>query len=760
MPSPKRNNRQVRRLFPALLFVILTSRVGAQQADPALLTLDRIYQSGEFSPKSYGEARWQKDGQSYLHREASASGSGGQDIVQVEAATGKRTVLVAADKLIPSGAKTPLAIGNFDFSQDGRKLLVFTNTQRVWRQNTRGDYWVLDRDTNKLRKLGGDAKPSTLMFAHLSPDGTRVGYVRENNLYVESVKDGKITRLTKDGSATLINGTSDWVNEEELELRDAWRWSPDGQAIAYWQFDTKGVREYTLVNNTEGLYPNVKTFPYPKTGETNSACRVGVVSARGGRTRWLEVPGDPRNHYIATMEWAGNSQELVLQQLNRLQNENRVLMADARTGHVRDLLTEKDDAWVDIQPNGLLWLDGGKRFLWVSERDGWRHVYLVGRDGVAQRKLTDGAVDVIEVNAVDEANGWLYFDASPDNATQRYLYRISLTAPNAQAERVTPKDQPGKHRYEIAPGGQWAIHSYSSFDTPPRTELIRLPQHETVRTLADNADLAAKLKTLRRGSSEFLRLNIGPAELDAWLLKPPDFDPTKKYPLLFEVYGEPAGTTVQDQWGYDTFLWHTMLAQQGYLVASVDNRGTPAPRGRAWRKSVYRKIGTLASEDQAAAARVLCRLPYVDATRIGIWGWSGGGSMSLNMIFRYPDLYALAMAVAPVPNMRLYDTIYQDRYMGLPQDNAEDYKRGSPITYAEHLKGSLLIVHGTGDDNVHYQGTETLINALIAANKPFTMMAYPNRSHGIYEGPNTTRHLFNLLTRYLNTNLPPGPRPK
>lgn len=741
------------RAMALLLMIVLPA--SAQKTDSAQLSVNRIFNSGEFNAQGYGEVKWQKNRSSYIHRERSSAGKGGQDIVQIDADSGKSALLVSSDKLIPQGEKVPLSISHYEFSQDEQKVLILTNTQRVWRQDTRGDYWVLDCATGKLLKLGGDAKPSMLMFAKFSPDGKRVGYVRENNLYVENLSDGKIIKLTRDGSEEIINGTSDWVNEEELDIRSAWRWSPDGQSIAYWQFDTKGVPRYTLADNTLGMYPTLKSFPYPKTGETNSASRIGIVSSRGGHARWLKISGDPRNHYIATMEWMENGHELVMQQLNRLQNVNRVLMANARNGDVHELMAEKDDAWVDIQQNGMIWLDGGKRFLWLSERDGWLHVYLVGRDGVIQRKVTKGSYDVMNIRGVDEKAGKLYFDASPENATQNYLYSISFLDTNAQAECVTPKDHPGTHHYDISPDGRWAVHSYSNFNTPPRTELIRLPQHEVVRVLADNKELAQKLSNLSLGSSEFIRLNIGNAELDAWIIKPPNFDPSKKYPLMFHVYGEPAGTTVKDEWGGSGYLWHEMLAQQGYLVASVDNRGTPAPKGRDWRKVVYRKIGVLASEDQAAAARILCRLNYVDSKRIGIWGWSGGGTMSLNMIFRYPDLYSLAMAVAPVPNMRFYDTIYQERYMGLPQENAEDYKRGSPVTFAGQLKGSLLIVHGTGDDNCHYQGTETLINALIASNKPFTMMAYPNRSHGIYEGSGTTLHLYNLLTNYLNTNMHP-----
>jgi dipeptidyl-peptidase-4 len=746
------------RILAALIFVALViSSAFAQQTDPSVLTFDRLFSSSEFVPQPFGPARWSADGRAYTVLEPSATLRAGQDIVRYETETGRRSVLVAAERLVPKAGAAPLAVEDYQWSPDGQRLLVFTNSQRVWRQNTRGDYWVLDLASGKLSRLGGDARKAELMFAKFSPDGTSVGYVRENNIFIERLADGRITQLTTDGSPTVINGTFDWVYEEELDLRDGWRWSPDGKSIAYWQLNSEGVREFYLVNNTAALYPILNPIRYPKAGQTNSAARVGVVSAAGGATRWLDVPGDPRNHYIARMNWAAASDEIVLQQLNRRQNINRVMLGSARTGRVRVILTEQDDAWVDIQGDDVRWLDGGRRFIWLSERDGWRHAYLAPRDGGPLKLLTPGDFDVVSVEGVDEAGGWLYYIASPDNPTQRYLYRTPLDG-SGRAQRLTPSAQPGTHSYDIAPGSGWAIHTYSSFTAVPRTDLIRLPEHARVRALVENTALSARVDQLKRGPSEFFRVDVGDGvQLDGWIIKPPGFDPARRYPILFYVYGEPWGQTVADRWGGRQHLWHLMLAQQGYLVASIDNRGTASPRGRAWRKVIYRQIGVLASREQAAAAQAIARWPYVDATRIGIWGWSGGGSMSLNAIFRYPDIYRMAMAVAPVADLRYYDTIYQERYMGLPQDNPEDYKRGSPITYAGQLKGSLLVVHGTGDDNVHYQNTEALVNALVAANRPFTMMAYPNRTHSISEGPNTTRHLYELLTRYLHDNLPVGP---
>jgi dipeptidyl-peptidase-4 len=502
----------------------------------------------------------------------------------------------------------------------------------------------------------------------------------------------------------------------------------------------------------------------------NAAAKVGVVSAAGGKTRWFDISGDPRNNYLPRMEWAANSDEVVIQQLNRLQNTDIVMLADVHTGKVQPILTEKEETWVDIgfgdldwDKTGIThgdveWIDGGKRFLWASERDGWRHIYSVSRDGHDVKNITPGNYDVINVEKVDDANHWIYFEASPDNATQRYLYRAPLSGA-ANFERLTPASLPGSHAYRISPHGDLAIHLWSSFMQPQMTDIVRLPKHEVVRGLIDNHELRDRLAKLKQTPYEFFNVDIGEGvALDGWMIKPPDFDPHKRYPVLFYAYTEPAGQTVMDRWGGRNLLWHMMLAQQGYIVMSVDNRGTPAPRGRAWRKIFYRHAGLINSQDQANAVKAISKWPYVDTTRIGIWGWSGGGSATLNAMFRYPETYQVGLAVAPMADLRYYDTIYQERYCGLPQDHPDEYKQSSPTTFAGQLKGNLLIVHGTGDDNVHYQATELLVNALVAANKPFTIMPYPNRSHGIFEGPGTQTHLYSLLTRYLNEKLPPGGR--
>jgi dipeptidyl-peptidase-4 len=748
----------VNRVLPLLVAVSAAGAlpVSAQQTDPSRLTVQRIYASPEFVAKPFGPARWLADGAAYTTVEPAADGVG-QDLVRYDVEKGSREVLVPASRLVPPGGSEPIHIQDYAWSPDGTQLLVFTNTQPVWRLNTRGDYWVLDRPSGKLRQLGGsEAKPSSLMFAKFAPDGGRVGYVRENNLYVEELANGKIIALTTDGSRTMINGTFDWVYEEELMnyYADGWRWSPDGASIAYWQLNADSVKNFHLVNNTDSIYSRVIPIQYPKVGETNSAARIGVVSAAGGATRWLHIEGDPRNHYIPRMDWAASSGEVILQRLNRLQNRNEVMLGDARSGKVRTILVEQDSTWVDLWDN-LVWLDGGKSFTWMSERDGWKHVYAVSRDGSKTRLVTPGDFDVLDIKGIDPKGGWLYYIASPDNPVQRYLFRARLDG-KGKPERLTPSRESGTHAYDVAPNYRYAIETYSSLGNPPIIRLVKLPKHQSLRTLVDNQELRSRVSALRRGPVEWLTIEAEDgAKMPGVLLKPAEFDSTRKYPLLFFVYGGPGNTEVNDAWG-GYFLWHTMLTQKGYLVAVVDNRGTPAPLGRRFRKVVYGQLGVLETRDQAVAARTLASRSYVDPARIGIWGWSYGGFMVLNSLFQHPDLYRTGVAVSPVTHWSLYDNVYTERYNGLITDNREGYDRGSPLSYVKGLKGSLLLIHGGGDDNVHVQNSEIMINALVAANRPFEMMEYPNRTHCICQGKGTQAHLFDLVTRFLDRNLMGG----
>ncbi len=728
----------------------------AQVTDSVRAAVHRIFGTRTFASERFGPARWIENGAAYSTVERSPDVQGAMEIVRYETATGARSVMVAARQLIPAGRTEALDFDDYAWSADYSRLLLFTDTRKVWRQNTRGDYWVLDRRAGTLRKLGGDGPASTMMYAKFSPAGDRVAFVRQGDLYVQRLDDLSVTRLTTGATTTLVNGMTDWVYEEEFGLRDGFRWSPDGTRLAYWQFDMAGVGTFLLINDTDSLYPFTVPVQYPKVGTPNSAVRVGVIAAGGGPTTWLQVPGDPREGYVPWMEWAG-PRELLVQHMNRRQNADDVLLADAATGAVRTVVAERDSAWVDLV-DGVAWVAGGQRFLWTSERDGWRHIYSVARTGET-RLITPGAFDVEGV-AVDSAGGWLYFMASPTNATQRFLYRSRLDGRSTSAERVTPAGAVGTHSYDVSPDARWALHGVSSFDVPNTGELVRLPTHEVVRPLVANTALKAAVAPYLRRPGEFFRVTVtGGLALDGWMIKPTNFDSTKAYPVLVYVYGEPAGQTVRDAWQGGQGLWYHALADLGYLVVSFDNEGTPAPRGRAWRKTVYGRIGALSSREQAEAMQALARSRrYVDSTRVAIWGWSGGGSSTLQAMFRHPDVYQVGMAVASVPDERLYDTIYQERYMGLLPDNAAAYDSVSAIHHAEGLRGSLLIVHGSGDDNVHYQGAERLVNRLVQLGKPFDFMVYPNRTHCICEGQGTTEHVYQLLTRYLLEHLPAGGR--
>src|SRR6266481_103329 len=509
----------------ALVSAGLGGTVAAQRPAPdsSILTVDRIFGSPEFRGGSLPSLAWLSDGIGYTTLEPTAGGKGGgQDIVRYDAETGLKTILVPAARLVPVGDSTPLEIGEYSWSADGRRLLIFTKSQQVWRTNTRGDYWVLDLAGWTLKKLGGNGPAATLMFAKFSPDGGRVGWVRygEYNIYVEDIAGGKITQLTRDGSRTTINGTFDWVYEEELGLQDGWRWNSDGQSIAYWQLDATGVRDFLLYNLTESLYAFTIPVQYPKAGQTNSAGRVGVVSAAGGETRWINIPGDPRNTYIARMEWVparGGSKELVIQHMNRLQDTLQVMIANAQTGQVRTVVTETDSAWIE-QFDGLRFLNGGKDILWESERGGWTQLYLFPRDGGAPRPLTSGNFDVLGVQRVDTIGKWVYYTASPDNPTQRYLYRISYDK-RTPAQRITPAGEPGFHFYNMSPTGRYAVHVYSRFGVPPTTTLVGMPDNHLIRALVDNAALKAKVAGLRLGTSEFRQVDIGNGiKLNAWFI--------------------------------------------------------------------------------------------------------------------------------------------------------------------------------------------------------------------------------------------------
>ena len=642
--------------------------------------------------------------------------------------------------------------------------IEFTNRQRVWRYQTRGDYYLINLKTKQKRQLGAGLPEASLMFTKFSPDGQKVAYVSKNNIYLEScnMNDTKIQKLTTDGNDTIVNGTFDWVYEEEFDCRDGFRWSGDSRNIAYWQSNTSGTGWFEIIDNVDSIYPTVHRFPYPKAGTANSAVHIGVldVTATGTPTQWLDIPGDLRENYLPRMEFVPETNKLMIQQMNRPQNLNTVWTSIVKNGTATKpvvLCTDSDKAWVETNDH-IHWLAGNKYFIFTSERDGWRHLYRVSADGKKWTCITKGNFDVINEIAFDEQHGYIYFSASPDNATELYMFRTKVMG-NGYVDNITAmchqKPAAGQYSYDLSPNYDYAVETYSSANHLPQYCMIKMDKKgkwSQDHQIEDNAKGQKVWESYGFPNIEFVKVKSGNLMLDAWILKPVNFDPTKKYPVIDYVYGEPASATVQNKWDNDLY-WH-YLANQGYIIVSIDNRGANCPRGREWRKCIYEEIGVAASEDQAQGIMNLCRkYEYMDSTRLGITGWSGGGAQTLNCMFRYPNIFKTGIAIAFVSDQRLYDTIYQERYMNTPQNNPDGYFRGSPINFTEGLKGNLLIIHGTGDDNVHYQNTEMLVNKLISQGKIFYQVSYPMRTHGINEGIGTRSHLRKTLIDFWKKNL-------
>ena len=705
-----------------------------------------------------GELKWSSDGNSYYQIEKN-------ELVQYTLPENKPVVILSKQQLTPSGSSDPLHFSYYNFSSDQQKVLLFTNTKRVWRLNTKGDYWMLDRKSGSLTQIGKNFPASSLMFAKFSPDGNSIAFVSWNNIYVEDLATSQVKALTTDGSVTIINGTFDWAYEEEFYCRDGFRWSPDSKKIAYWQIDASSIKKYYLINNTDSIYSRVIPIEYPKVGQKPSSCKIGVVNISDAKTTWMNIPGDPSQNYIVRLEFIPGSDNLLTQQLNRKQNSSKLYLTEASTGNSKVIQEETDSAWVDIYApdnpytidftNKFIWMNEGKSILWDSEKDGWRHLYKVSLEGKPEVSVTNGKYDFIDITYLDNKKGYLYFMASPSDATQNYLYRTRLDG-KGTAELISPASLKGTHSYTFSPNGKFALHTFSNSFTRPSREFITVSNQ---KPLNEKESIVARQDSLKvKQTTEFFKIRtVDSIEMDGWMVKPVNFDPAKKYPVVFYVYTEPAEATVKDAYGRSRdFLYLGDMAKDGYIYISLDNRGTPAPKGAEWRKSIYKKIGQINIHDQAMAAKEILKWDFVDPERIAVWGWSGGGSATLNLMFQYPEIYKTGIAIAAVANELTYDNIYQERYMGLPQENMEDFVKGSPVTYAKNLKGNLLYIHGTGDDNVHYQNAEMLINELVKYNKQFQFMSYPNRTHGLSEGEGTFVHLATLYTSYLKKNCPPG----
>ena len=713
-----------------------------------------------FSFNGEAQVNWTNDGDSYYKLEEN-------QLLTYTLPNHDAKIVISKKQLTPAGKTEPIEIAHFSFSSDQQKILLFTNTKRVWRLNTKGDYWVFNFKTNELTQIGKTLPPSSLMFAKFSPDGNSIAYVSENNLYSEDYSSGKIKPLTTNGTVSLINGTFDWAYEEEYACRDGFRWSPDSKSIAYWQLDASEIKKFYMINNTDSIYSQLVPLEYPKVGEKPSVCRVGVVNLSDAKTTWMDVPGDASQNYLVRMEYIPTTNNLLIQQLNRKQNRSKLYTIDASNGTSKVIHEESDDAWVDLfqlgnpyeidYTNNFSFLERSNSILWASEKDGWRHLYQVSLEGKPEVLITKGEYDVIDLKHINSKEGYIYYLASPDNATQKYLYKTKLNG-KGKNKLVSPENLIGTHDYSFSSNGTYAQHSFSNHFTSSSKEFINVANH---KALTEEESIVKNLEKLEeKPTTEFFTITTSDnVEMDGWMVKPTNFDPSKKYPVVFYVYTEPAGTTVNDSYGIGrNGLYAGDMAEDGYIYISLDNRGTPAPKGREWRKSIYRKIGVININDQAMAAKEILKWDFVDSERIAVWGWSGGGSATLNLMFRHPEIYKTGISVAAVANQLTYDNIYQERFMGLPQENMEDFIEGSPITYAKNLEGNLLFIHGTGDDNVHYQNVDLLINELVKHNKQFQVMPYPNRSHGMREGEGTFKHLSTLYTNYLKLHCPPGGR--
>ncbi len=737
------------------LLVLVVGEIKAQSQDSKLLTLDRIYNSSEFRQERLQPIQWIQGGEAYVTVDFSSSGN---ELTRWETKSGEKSVFVPAGKLVANGQA--IRIESFTLSEDESKVLLFTNSSRVWRSNTKGDYWVYDLETESLSQLGKGFESSSLMFAKFSSDNQFVAYVHKFNLYKEDFVSGEITQLTDDGTDKIINGTFDWAYEEEFGKRDGFAWSPDGSHISFWQIDAREIGTFYMMNNIDSVYSQPVPLQYPKVGQTPSGAKIGLVNTESGQLTWVPIPGDEKENYLPGMQWI-NEDLLLVQQMNRKQNKLTVWTYQPSSASLNEVYVETEKTWVDlgypdISANGwgnndLKIVDDKEAFLRMTENGSWRNIIKVNLETGEKSQVTQDEFDVASFGGLSDKE--VFFIASPEAPFERYLFSKKLNG-KGEKTQLTPESYVGINTYDISPNGKFAIHTHQSVSEPRTVRLVELPSHETLRVLVSNADYKAKRESLALPKVEFEEVTTEEGvTLDARIVYPIDFDPSQKYPVLFHVYGEPWGATATNT---QIGLFDIMLAQKGYFIIDMDNRGTPTLKGSDWRKSIYRNIGQINANDQGLAAKEILKKPYLDEERVAVWGWSGGGSMTLNLLFKFPEVYQTGMSVASVSNQLIYDNIYQERYMGLPQENLEDFVDGSPITYAKNLEGNLLLIHGTGDDNVHYQSAEMLINELIKHNRQFDFMPYPNRSHGIYEGEGTTMHLYTLLTNYLLEHTPPN----
>lgn len=722
------------RLF-LLLFVLgwIVQPVRAQEKE---LAFEHVFDD-TFRPEGIQNVNWMRDSQYYTTLQRV---NGDIEIRKYDILTGDYEVLLSTSDLKVPDRDKPIIIQDYQFSADESKLLVKTDIEAIWRRSTRENYFIYNFETGKTQKLTrSDQKQQ---YAQLSPSGEKAAFVQDNNLYWVDLETGEETDITTDGALnTIINGTTDWVYEEEFGFARAWYWSPDGSKIAFYRFDESDVKEF-FMTEWKDLYPGLTRFKYPKAGEENSTVKIGVYDLDKDQTRWMDI-GSENDQYIPRVNWTQDPDVLAIRRMNRLQNKQDLMLADVRTGQTEIIKTERSDAWIDVNDD-LKFLENGREFVYTSEESGYNHIYLYDMEGEQIRQVTQGTWEVTNYLGFNENTGRFYYVSTEESPLQRHLY--SIKRDGTGKKKLT--EGSGWNEINMSPDYKYYIETFSTPTLPPQYTLHEI-NGKRLRTLEDNAELQQNLSEFQLPEKEFIEIPLKQATLNGYLLKPHDFDPDKKYPVLFYVYGGPGSQSVQKNYtSSHRSIWHRYLTAQGYIVASIDNRGTGG-RGRAFEKQIYKQLGQYEVEDQIDAAEYLIReFDFIDEDRLGIWGWSYGGLMSSLVLARGSDLFGTAIAVAPVTSWRFYDTIYTERFMQTPQMNPEGYRRGSAMTYAHQMEGNYLLVHGMGDDNVHFQNTVEMVNRLVEAGVPFETMYYPNRNHGIYGG-NTREHLFNMLNEFI-----------
>lgn len=727
--------------FLAAVFFCFAFVAQAQQKKE--VTLEDIYRKGTFAAKSVYGVNWMKDGQ-YYSSEVADEKNRVTDIVKYDVTTGKPVAtIIEGEDLKPQGSSAPIKFDDYTFSSDEQKVLFSTETEPIYRRSSKAEFYIYDIASKKLTKLSNGGKQ---MYATFSPDARRVAFARDNNMFFVDLGNMKETQITNTGKFnSIINGYTDWVYEEEFSFAQGFHWSPDGSKIAFYTFDETKVPEYNM-QMWGDLYPKDYKYKYPKPGEANSIVTVSVYNLSNGQTVKMET-GNETDIYIPRIKWSNNSNLLSIQKMNRLQNTLEILHANATTGKTDVVLKETDKAYIDITDD-LTYLKDGKSFIHSSEKDGFNHLYLYNMKGKLVRQITKGNWEVSSYVGFDEKNDRLYFMSTEVSPLDRHLYSISSKGKNKK--RLTA--EAGTHNVNMSADFKYYLDYASAANTPTAVSLHTANDGKLIKTLEDNAKLKNTLAQYNIAKQEFFTMKTSDGtQLNGYMIKPTNFDPNKKYPVLMFVYGGPGSQTVTNSWGGSNYLWFQVLANKGVIVVSVDNRGTGA-RGAEFKKVTYANLGKYEIEDQVEAAKWLGKQAYVDKNRIGIWGHSFGGYMTLLGLTKGEGVFAAGISVAPVTNWRFYDSIYTERYLKTPQQNAAGYDDNSPLFFADKLQGELLLIHGTGDDNVHFQNAVEMQDALISANKQFESFYYPNRNHGVGGGI-TTLHRFNMMTDFLERKL-------